>query len=67
MVRARGTLRVQEIPIAFCDRGRGKSKISFGIALRFLFSWLRALRQHLLRNVKNATSATTTDAERLGK
>jgi hypothetical protein len=62
MVCARGTLRVQEIPIAFCDRARGKSKMLFGIALRFLSRWLRAQGQHFLRNVKNATSATTADA-----
>ena len=35
MVRARGTLRVREIPIVFRERVRGKSKMSFGIALRF--------------------------------
>jgi dolichol-phosphate mannosyltransferase len=67
MVCARDTLHIQEIPIAFCDRARAKSKMSFGIALRFFFRWLRALGQHLLRNVKNATSATTADAERLRK
>ena len=35
IVRAHGTLRVREIPIAFRERVRGKSKMSFGVALRF--------------------------------
>src|SRR5438046_10185257 len=34
VVRANGTLRVREIPIAFRERMRGKSKMSFGIAVR---------------------------------
>jgi hypothetical protein len=49
MVRAHGTLRVREIPIAFRERVRGKSKMSFSVALRFLFRWLRAMFQHLAR------------------
>jgi dolichol-phosphate mannosyltransferase len=47
MVRARGTLRVREIPIAFRERIRGKSKMSFGVALQFFFHWLRAMFEHL--------------------
>ena len=35
IVRGRPTLRVAEIPIAFRDRIRGQSKMSFGIALQF--------------------------------
>jgi dolichol-phosphate mannosyltransferase len=49
MVRAHGTLRVREIPIAFRERARGKSKMSFSVALRFFFRWLRATFQHLAR------------------
>jgi hypothetical protein len=49
MVRADGTLRVREIPIAFRERGRGKSKMSFSVVLRFFFRWLRAIFQHLAR------------------
>jgi dolichol-phosphate mannosyltransferase len=49
MVRARGTLRVREIPIAFRERAHGKSKMSFGVALRFFFRWLHATFQHLVR------------------
>jgi dolichol-phosphate mannosyltransferase len=51
MVRAGGTLRVREIPIAFRERVRGKSKMSFNIALRFFFRWLRAMFQHLVRGL----------------
>jgi dolichol-phosphate mannosyltransferase len=48
MLRARGTLRVREIPIAFHARVRGKSKMSFGVALRFFFRWLHAVFEHLV-------------------
>ncbi len=51
MVRAGGTLRVREIPIVFRERVRGKSKMSFVIALRFFFLWLRAMFQHLVRGL----------------
>jgi dolichol-phosphate mannosyltransferase len=66
MVRARGTLRVREVPIAFRERLRGKSKMSFSIALRFFFRWLRAMFQHLVCGVydreKGASLARTTEA-----
>jgi dolichol-phosphate mannosyltransferase len=45
IVRARGALRVVEIPIAFCDRTRGKSKMSFNVAVRFFLRWVRAMVQ----------------------
>jgi dolichol-phosphate mannosyltransferase len=47
MVRARGTLRVREVPIAFRERVHGKSKMSFDVALRFFLRWLRAMFEHL--------------------
>jgi dolichol-phosphate mannosyltransferase len=47
IVRAGGTLRVREIPIAYRERARGTSKMSFGIALRFFVRWLRAMLHHL--------------------
>jgi dolichol-phosphate mannosyltransferase len=50
MVRARGTLRVREIPIVFRERVHGKSKMSFGVALRFFFHWLHATVDHLVRS-----------------
>ena len=52
IVRGGGTLRVQEIPIAFRDRARGKSKMSFSVALRFFFRWLRAMLQYISRGVR---------------
>ena len=42
------TLRVIEIPIAFRNRVRGKSKMSFGVALRFFVRWLLAMLRHLV-------------------
>jgi dolichol-phosphate mannosyltransferase len=48
MLRARGTLRVREIPIVFRQRVHGKSKMSFGVALRFFFRWLHAMVEHLV-------------------
>src|SRR5207248_4607975 len=51
VIRARGTLRICEIPITFRERVRGKSKMSFGVAVRFLFRWLDATFQHLVRDV----------------
>jgi dolichol-phosphate mannosyltransferase len=43
IVRGGPSLRVREIPIAFHDRARGQSKMSFGIALRFFHRWLFAV------------------------
>ena len=49
IVRGGGDLRILEIPIAFRDRARGHSKMSFGIALRFLVRWLVAIFRRLFR------------------
>jgi dolichol-phosphate mannosyltransferase len=43
ILRGGASLRVREIPIAFHDRVRGQSKMSFAIALRFLYRWLVAV------------------------
>jgi dolichol-phosphate mannosyltransferase len=59
MVRAGGTLRVREIPIAFRERLRGKSKMSFSIALRFFFRWMRAMSQHLIRGLHHQEERVT--------
>jgi dolichol-phosphate mannosyltransferase len=48
VVRARGTLRVSEIPIVFRERIHGKSKMSFGVAVRFFFHWLGAMLERLV-------------------
>jgi hypothetical protein len=48
-MRGGRALRVCEIPIAFRERARGKSKMSLGIALRFSLRWLHAMSLHLVR------------------
>ena len=66
IVRGGGMLRVREIPIAFRDRARGKSKMSFSVALRFFLRWLRAMFQYVVRGVhrrqKGAKPAHTAKA-----
>ena len=63
MVRAGGTLRVREIPIAFRERVRGKSKMSLSVALGFFLRWLRAIFEHLIRGVSaRERSADLADA-----
>jgi dolichol-phosphate mannosyltransferase len=66
MVRARGMLRVREIPIAFRERLRGESKMSFGVALRFFSRWLRAMFQHFVVGLhireRGASLARATEA-----
>lgn len=43
IVHGHGSLRVLEVPIAFIDRSRGTSKMSFGVAFVFFMRWLAAL------------------------
>jgi len=43
IVHSHQDLRVQEIPIAFRDRARGRSKMTFGVAAVFFFRWLAAV------------------------
>jgi len=71
MLRARGTLRVREVPIVFRERVYGKSKMSFGVALRFFSRWLHAMFEHLVRgrsrresgvNLANAAEALHPEA-----
>lgn len=49
ILRGGRDLRVCEIPIAFRDRTRGKSKMSFGVALKFFVRWLVAIVRHPFR------------------
>src|SRR5438445_13492511 len=74
MVRGGDMLRVREIPIAFRDRAHGKSKMSFSVALRFFFRWLRAIFQYVARggrsrenSAKLAPTAEALHPEALGK
>jgi dolichol-phosphate mannosyltransferase len=43
IVRGGRKLRVCEIPIAFRDRARGRSKMSFPVALKFFCVWMQAI------------------------
>lgn len=43
IVRAKSTLRVEEVAIRFRNRTRGQSKMSFAIGLRFFARWLVAI------------------------
>ena len=49
-------LRVVEIPIAFRDRTRGTSKMSFGVALLYACRWFAALARMPFRTVGPAVS-----------
>src|SRR5437762_2832281 len=66
MVRARGSLRVHEIPIVFRERVHGKSKMSLGVALGFFLRWLRAIFEHLIHGMppreRSANLAEAADA-----
>src|SRR5207248_2447467 len=65
MLRARGTLRVLEIPIVFRERARGKSKMSFGVALRFFLRWLHAMFEHLAASRRERSPSLAGAAEAL--
>ncbi len=65
MVRARGTLRVHEVPIAFRERVHGKSKMSFGVALRFFFRWLHAMFAHLAAALRETSASLISAPEAL--
>ena len=47
LVQGGRNLRVLEIPIAFRDRQRGVSKMSFGVAVLFALRWLAAMASTL--------------------
>lgn len=68
IVHHRHQLRVSEIPIAFRNRARGRSKMSLGIALQFFGRWLVAVFRQVLRPTRHypKTRSTTepTEAER---
>jgi dolichol-phosphate mannosyltransferase len=50
LVQGGRNLRVVEVPIAFRDRARGVSKMSFGVALLFAFRWLAAMTKRLFQS-----------------
>ena len=55
LVQGGKNLRVLEIPIAFRDRARGVSKMSFGVAVLFAFRWIAAMTKTLSRDQESAT------------
>jgi dolichol-phosphate mannosyltransferase len=55
MVRGRRKMRVQEVPIVFRDRQRGKSKMSLGEATRFARDWMRAVARRLFQGSAAST------------
>jgi dolichol-phosphate mannosyltransferase len=58
LVQGGKNLRVLEIPIAFRDRTRGVSKMSFGVALVFAVRWIAAMTKTLARDQESATRFT---------
>jgi len=54
LVQGGRNLRVVEIPIAFRDRCRGVSKMSFGVASLFAIRWLAAMAKKLFRDQETA-------------
>jgi dolichol-phosphate mannosyltransferase len=65
MLRARGALRVREVPIVFRERARGKSKMSFDVAVRFFFRWLHAMFEHLASSQRESGVNMANAAEAL--
>jgi len=65
LLRARGTLRVREVPIVFRERAHGKSKMSFGVALRFFIRWLHAMVEHLVASGREGNPNLAGAAEAL--
>ena len=49
IVRGGRTLRIKEIPIAFVERERGKSKMTFRVVIIFVMRWLGAIVRRLTR------------------
>jgi Glycosyltransferases involved in cell wall biogenesis len=60
IVHAGPSLCVREIPIAFPDRVRGRSKMSFGIALRFFCRWLIAVFRRVFRRAPGDSGSRST-------
>ena len=56
IVHSHHKLRVQEIPIAFRDRARGASKMTFRVASVFFFRWLAAVVRRRPRAAASAAA-----------
>lgn len=58
LVQGGRNLRVIEVPIAFRDRARGVSKMTFGVAALFAFRWLAAMVKKVFRPQETAVCFT---------
>jgi dolichol-phosphate mannosyltransferase len=58
LVHGGKNLRVLEIPIAFRDRDRGVSKMSFGVAFAFALQWIAAMAKRPFRGQRPAARFT---------
>lgn len=58
LVQGGRNLRVIEVPIAFHDRARGVSKMTFGVAALFAFRWLAAMVKKVFRPQETAVCFT---------
>ncbi len=61
IVRGGRSLRVLEVPIAFVDRTRGKSKMNLGVALLFSVRWVAALARRFFGARGPVTETVTAD------
>ena len=59
MVRGRKTLRVQEVPIVFQNRERGRSKMSLTEAVRFALRWAGAALRRLFYRSPSVSALPT--------
>ena len=66
IVRGGRSLRVLEVPIAFCDRTRGTSKMNLRVALIFWFRWLAVAFRIVFRRPVALESSPLNVAERRG-
>ena len=69
LVHGGKNLRVQEIPIAFRDRDRGISKMTFGVAFLFALRWIAAMAKKPFRGQRapvrfNRASSSANPAKR---
>lgn len=59
IAQSRKNLRVLEVPIAFRDRARGTSKMSFGVALVFARRWAAAMARRTFQSQPSAKDDPT--------
>jgi dolichol-phosphate mannosyltransferase len=65
IVHGGGRLRVLEVPIAFRDRSRGTSKMTFNVALVFFLRWVAAVARLQFRRQPQARYDSAREAAEL--